>query len=256
MLFEEDNIRAYMLLQRIEIALRELLGDSLKKQNGSDWRKNLPNELLKKIKSAQSDENRPQFDYVLLGPLYYLTFGELLELLNQKSGKTVIKQLGGNSIFAQLQNIMSPRNAVCHSRPVSCAGLKTIETIYAQIETALTPTGFKNLIKSPEVGLGNIEAANELIKILLDVQGRLHELPPTVQISDTFYRSIIQYWWANDDLAGFNRSSVEATFNYIKEYSELPKGVGSAGLRHQYCDQHNLIKSIQTAINELRKVAQ
>ena len=84
--FENDNLRAYTLLLRIEIVLRECLKASLEAEFGVNWRNRLPGELLKKIKESQAEENRPQFDFVRLGPLYYLTFGEILTLLQQKSG--------------------------------------------------------------------------------------------------------------------------------------------------------------------------
>ncbi len=151
--FETDNLRAYMLLLRIEIALRECLRNCLESEYGAHWRKRLPGELLKKIKQSQAEENRPQFDFLRLGPLYYLTFGELLTLLKQKPGCSVAGKLGGDCILKQLENIFTPRNSVCHSRPVSSVGLKTIETLYAEMETALTAAGFAQLIAKPDTGL-------------------------------------------------------------------------------------------------------
>ena len=144
--FEDDNLRAYTLLLRIEIVLRECLRTSLESKFGVHWRKRLPGELLKKIKELQAEESRPQFNFVRLGPLYYLTFGELLTLLQQKSGRSVAKKLGGDCVLKQLENIFVPRNAVCHSRPVSSVGLKTIETLYAEMETALTAEGLARLM--------------------------------------------------------------------------------------------------------------
>ena len=73
-------------LLRIEIALRELLRISLEAEFGVQWRKRLPGELLKKIKvNRKLKKTDSQFGYVRLGPLYYLTFGELLTLLQSKS---------------------------------------------------------------------------------------------------------------------------------------------------------------------------
>ena len=50
--FESDNLKAYSLLLRIEIALRELLRISMESEFGVQWRKRLPGELLKKIKES------------------------------------------------------------------------------------------------------------------------------------------------------------------------------------------------------------
>jgi hypothetical protein len=252
--FENDNLRAYALLLRIEIALRELLKSCLEAEFGVQWRKRLPSELLKKIKASQTEENQPQFGYVRLGPLYYLTFGELLTLLQQKSGRAVAEKLGGDCILKQLENIFVPRNAICHSRPVSSVGLKTIETLYTEIETALTADGLARLTAKPDVGLGQNQAARELIASLETVIEKLPALPSFFAIPEVYRTATAQFWWAEDTLAGFNRSVVEASFDQIKEYNALPAGVGCAGTRHRYCEHHRMKQEAQNAIAELRKV--
>jgi hypothetical protein len=252
--FENDNLKAYKLLLRIEIALRELLRISLEAEFGVQWRKRLPGELLKKIKESQAEENRPQFGYVRLGPLYYLTFGELLTLLQQKSGRLVAEKLGGDCVLKQLENIFVPRNAICHSRPVSSVGLKTIETLFAEMETALTADGLARLIATPDTGLAQDEAAKGIIPALTEMLRVIPDLPPAFPIPEAFQSATAQFWWAEDSLAGFNRSSVEAAFALIREYNALSAGVGSAGNRQRFSEERDLKKRIQAAITELEKV--
>jgi hypothetical protein len=252
--FENENLRAYTLLLRIEIVLRECLRTSLESELGMHWRKKLPGELLKKIKESQAEESRPQFNFVRLGPLYYLTFGELLTLLQQKLGRSVAEKLGGDCILKQLENIFTPRNAVCHSRPVSAVGLKTIETMYAEMETALTADGLARLLAKPDTGLAQDEAAKGLIPALNEMLRDLPNLPPAFPIPEAFQTATAQFWWADDTLAGFNRSSVEDAIAVIHEYNALPAGVGSAGARQRICDQCDLKTRIQDAITELEKV--
>ncbi len=252
--FEDDNLSAYTLLLRIEIVLRESLRKSLESQSGVDWQKKLPGELLTKIRKAQTEENKPQFNFVRLGPLYYLTFGELLTLLQQKSGRSVAEKLGGDCFLKQLENIFAPRNALCHSRPVSSVGLKTIETLYAQMEAALTADGLARLMAKPDTGLAQDEAAKGLIPALNEMLRDLPDLPPAFPIPEAIQTATAQFWWADDSLAGFNRSSVEAAFALIREYNALPAGVGSAGVRQRFCEQSNLKTRIQGAITELAKV--
>ncbi len=252
--FETDNLRAYMLLLRIEIALRECLRNCLESEYGAHWRKRLPGELLKKIKQSQAEENRPQFDFLRLGPLYYLTFGELLTLLKQKPGCSVAGKLGGDCILKQLENIFTPRNSVCHSRPVSSVGLKTIETLYAEMETALTAAGFAQLIAKPDTGLAQDEAAKALTPSLKTVVRDLPDLPQTFPIPEAFQTATAQFWWADDSLAGFNRSIVEAAIGLIREYNAFPVGVGSAWTRQRFCEQRDMKTRIQYAVIELEKV--
>ena len=252
--FENDNLKAYALLLRIEIVLRELLKISLEAEFGMQWRKRLPGELLKKIKESQTEENRPQFGYVRLGPLYYLTFGELLTLLQQKSGRAVTEKLGGACVLKQLENIFVPRNAICHSRPVSSVGLKTIETLYAEMETALTADGFAQLIAKPDAGLAQDQAASEMIPALKGVLRDLPNLPPSFVIPDVFHIAAAQFWWADDSLAGFNSSVIEAAITVIREYNALPAGVGCAGTRQNLSEQRDMRRRVQIAVAELEKV--
>jgi len=252
--FENDNLRAYTLLLRIEIALRELLRISLESEFGVQWRKRLPGDLLKKIKESQTEENRHQFGYVRLGPLYYLTFGELLTLLQQKSGRTVAEKLGGDCVLKQLENIFAPRNAICHSRPVSSVGLRTIETVYVEMETALTADGLARLISKPDTGLAQDQAATGLIPALKDALRDLPNLPPLLVIPEVLQTAMAQFWWADDSLAGFNRTIIEAAIALIREYNTLPAGVGCAATRQRFSEQHDMKTGIQHAITELEKV--
>jgi hypothetical protein len=64
--FEPENLTAYTLLLRIEIALRESLRASLESEFGPDWQKRLPGDLLKKIRKSQAEEHRPQFNFIRL----------------------------------------------------------------------------------------------------------------------------------------------------------------------------------------------
>lgn len=254
--FENDNLKAYTLLLRIEIVLRESLRKSLEAEHGAQWQKKLHGELLKKIRKSQADETKPQFDFIRLGPLYYLTFGELLSQLQQHPCRSVAERLGGDCFLKQLENVFTPRNALCHSRPVSSVGLKTIETLYAQMETALTPGGLAQLIAKPDTGLTQDQAAGELVASLKIVIEKLDSLPSSLAIPEAYRTATAQFWWADDTLAGFNLAVVEACFECIKEYNSLPAGVGCAGTRQRYCEQHGMKQRVEDAIAELRKVTQ
>jgi hypothetical protein len=251
--FEQENQRAYILLLRIEIALRELLKISLESQFGVSWQKKLPGELLTKIKKSQTEENKPQFDFIRLGPLYYLTFGELLTLLQQKSGRQVAENLGGDCFLKQLENLFSPRNALCHARPVSSVGLKTIETLYAQLETALKAERMARLLAKPDIGLSQQAAAEALIPSLQLVLNDVPNLPSIFSVPETFQTAASQFWWADESLAGFNCAAVDAAMTLIREYNSLPKGVGSAATRQRFCEQREIVKRLQEAITELKK---
>jgi hypothetical protein len=253
--FEGENLRAYTLLLRIEIALRECLKAALEAEHGRQWQKTLHGDLLKKIRKSQTDEYKPQFNFIRLGPLYYLTFGELLTQLQHKHCRSAVEMLGGDSLLKQLETVFAPRNALCHSRPVSSIGLRTIETLYAQMETALTADGLARLTAKPDTGLAQSAAAKGLIPGLNRMLHELSDLPLKLPIPELHQTAIIQFWWADDSLAGFNRSRIEAAVELLCEYNALPAGVGSAGARQRLCEQRELKRCIQDAVSELEKVA-
>jgi hypothetical protein len=253
--FENDNLKAYTLLLRIEIALRESLRLALEAEFGGNWRKRLPGELLKKIKESQTEENRPQFNFTRLGPLYYLTFAELLPLLQQKSGRGVTDKLGGECFLKQFENIFTPRNAICHSRPVSSVGLKAVEALYAQMETALTSKEMARLLAKPDTGMSQDQAAQAIKGPLQQILRDLQDLPHAFPIPDAYQTATNQFWWADDSLSGFKRSTVEVAITLINQYNALPAGVGCAGIRQTFCDQRDLKKHIQSAVTELEKVS-
>ena len=147
--FEADNVRAYRLLLRIEIALRELIRQAYQSEFGDQWRRRLPGDLLRKIRAAESTEvMKRQFGFRRLGPLYYLTFGELLTLLEQQTCRRILVPLGGTSFVAQVENLSGPRNAISHARAVSSAAMAATEALYAQLEAAYSPNGLAAMLVS------------------------------------------------------------------------------------------------------------
>lgn len=252
--FEKDNQRAYTLLLRIEIVLRECISRAYQSEFGVQWQKRIPGDLLLKIKKSQTDEWKPYFNFMKLGPLYYLTFAELVPILKLKTCLVFMSKLGGDGFLRQLENLFAPRNAICHSRPVSSVGLMAVEALYAQLETALSIEEFARLLSKPDAGLAQDNAANVLIPALQEVVRCMPKLPPSFTIPEEYKTSTVQYWWKDDSLAGFNRLTVEIAMTIISEYNNLPVGVGCAGIRHGFIEQRNMGSVVQQAIVELEKV--
>jgi len=252
--FEQINQNANLLLMRIEVALRQCLSISMKEELGKKWERQIAPDLLRKIRESQKEENRPQFGFVRLGPLYYLTLGELLTLLRQKHGKTVASMFGGEKFLGQIENILPVRNSVGHNRSASQVGLLAIQALYAQMETVLTQDGLRKLLKSPDVGLQPGEFAAEALPQFAKALSQIDLLPPLFELTAPFEKATEQYWWADDDLAGFKREIVESSVAALEGYNCIGSGVGSTGLRHRFCEQRALAKTIQSAISELNGI--
>jgi len=252
LVFESRNVEAYRLLLKIEVALREFLRDRLISKYGQKWHKRIPGKYLVEIRKSQSDESkRKQFDFLRLGPLYYLTFGELLEFMDEGDGREAAVSIGGAAMLNQLRLLLLPRNAIAHCRDCSQIGLEVIRNTYSQLVNALTEQRFSELLKSPDVGI-RPEIAMELLKEALSAADRmLSELRSPCVICQEYNEARAQFWWGDKDLAGFDTEVVDSAIRLILQYNELPTGLGSAGLRQRFIEETGLPELIRAGIGSV-----
>ncbi len=232
--YEDDNVRAYRLMLRIEVALRELVSQAYEQKYDRNWQKSLPGPFLSKIRESQRQENQPRFGFARLGPLYYLTFGELCELLRQSTGGNAVALLGGESFVAQLDALFGPRNAVAHGRPVPASAMALIEGLYLQMETALTEEGLSHLVCSPSIGVFPEETRPVLAAWLHEADLAFSRLDRECPVEPLYRTCGRQFWWGETELAGFDCQVVDAAAKAIDGYNALPKGLGSAIDRQHY----------------------
>lgn len=250
--FEAENVEAYRLLLRMEIALRELVREAMEAKFGKGWRKQLPGRFLIKIRESQrEEESRRQFDYLTLGPLYYLTFGELLEVLRETPAEAAAHKVGGPGFLRSLDSLTSPRNAVSHGRAVSTAGFATVRAVYQQLEAALTHDGLLALLANPDTGIYPGEARLALRSWLRDCLKITESLGNPCPPSDLFTKATEQYWWGRNDLASFDCSLVSQVARLLREYDSLPTGLGSKSDRARFAQERRLHEAITVAITAL-----
>jgi hypothetical protein len=81
------------------------------------------------------------------------------------------------------------------------------------------------------------------------------ELRASVPVTDIYYTAQEQYWWGRPDLAGFDCSLIDRVASLINDYNSLPKGIGSALSRQQFCNERHAIRAIEDAIYMLKTVS-
>ena len=247
--FETANIQAYRLLLRIEIALRELIRRAYQDEFGARWRRRIPGDLLRKIRESEStDAAKKQFGFRRLGPLYYLTFGELLTLLDQKTCAPILARLGGPSFVSQVANLSGPRNAISHARAVSSAALAAAEALYAQLESAYSPSGLAALLRSPDVGLDPHDIRSRCAAWLRRLHQDVAQLHTPLDPMPDHQIAVNQYWWGNAQFAGFDTNSVDEIAKLVRAYNALPPGIGVAADRRRFVTQNDLQNKLQIAI--------
>lgn len=251
--FEDENVEAYRLLLRVEVTLRELVRAKMSARFGPAWHKRLPGDLLRKIREAQRDEeSRRPFGFLALGPLYYLTFGELLEVLRHRDADEAIVALGGQGMVRSLETLTSPRNAVGHARSVSTAGLLTIRAIHQQMETALTPSGMTSLLSNPDCGLYPSEARECLRDWLQSCLRVVEDLEKPIPDSGPYRRASEQYWWSADKSAPFDCHAISRANDLLLRYEAVPGGLGSKAERLRFAEEYKLRAAVIAALDALK----
>jgi hypothetical protein len=94
-----------------------------------------------------------------------------------------------------------------------------------------------------------------MIPLLTEALCSISALPRVLRLPTTIDNAQSQYWWADDSLAGFSLSAVEAAIFLIEEYNSLPLGVGAAGARQKLIDDGLFSATIQSAIDNLQRVS-
>ncbi len=253
--FEDANTEAYRLLLRIEVAVREVLRTALQDVHGPRWQRQLLKPMRQKIHEAQTEEERRrQFGFQRLGPLYYLTLGELLPLLRQRTAEDAVTQLGGTHFLDQLDNIFTPRNAVAHSRNVSDAGLAAIRALFQQMENAMGTDPLRELLENPEVGIAPTEALPRILGWFRDSNSAIRRLDVTCPSCSIYEKATAQFWWGMTEVCDLDYPAVENGARLLEQYNALPTGIGSAGGRQRFVEDNDLAQQLDKAISSLKKV--
>lgn len=254
--FEADNVQAYRLLLWIEIAIRECTRYCMINAHGKYWKRKIPGELLKIIRQSENEEDRPHFHYTRLGPLYYLTLGELVPILRNKTSGGVAKMLGGDWVINDIEKILGLRNAICHARPVPPVGLTAISALYEQMRTALSSHDLLHIISTPDIGVFPNDTAKLLIPWMGSLKEQMRALEHPLKIDAAYEIATQQYWWGISELSGFDCATLERVSTLIIEYNALPTGVGSAGKRQWFSDENEALQAVEIATIELKRVLQ
>ncbi|WP_447599971.1 hypothetical protein [Nitrospira sp. Nam80] len=225
----------------------------MEKAHGTVWRRRIPGQLLTQIREAQKDENRPHYNYVCLGPLYYLSLGELIEIIKQRVGTEVVNTFGGEWIIKDIEGILGIRNAVCHSRPIPKNGLPALETLRLKMETALEANGLNHLFNNLDTGMFPEMAPRVLATWLETARETASKLEAPISPSEEYETATKQYWWGVETLAGFDCRKVETAAMMIMKYNSLRSGVGSAAIRQRFIENNNVILLLDEAVIELKR---
>jgi hypothetical protein len=247
--FEDLNVEAYRMLSRIEILVRETISREMMTR-GPGWQRQLPDNLKKKIRAEQRDEiARRQYGFLRLGPLYYLTYGELIDLCRRNPWADVVTASLGAGVVDLLAALTISRNAVAHCRSVSLSGLATIQAAYDQVTSALTLSEAERYLSTPDIGVFPEDARPLINKWLRTMHTGLSHASAPCGLDPLCTVARQQFWWSDSALAGFSVDSVDQVITLLDEYNRLPCGVGAAAARVRWLEKTNLVALTVVAIS-------
>ena len=247
--FTQRNAEGYRYLLYVEVALRELARHELREYYGERWQKHIPGQYLQKIRKDQKDEvTQASLGFRTLGPLYYLTFGELVELSLQKPIVERLKKVLGQQGPELLRASVPARNAIAHCRDLTENALATVRALKMRLTTGLEAHDLVRLLHEPDIGIYPEEASKRLAGWLREVQRALRELQSLSADQDDYQEATRQYWWSSSDLAGFDVKRVDGLAAKIREYSCLQHGLGAAAPRQRFISESQILAELETAI--------
>ena len=199
--FAERNAEGYRCLLYVEVALRELAKHELRRHHGEKWQKRIPGRYLQKIRNDQKDEAmQASFGFRKLGPLYYLTFGELVDLSSQKPIVNRLKDVLGQQGPELLRESVPSRNAVAHCRDLTENALATVRALKMRMVTGLTANDLVGLLQEPDIGLYPEEARKSLAGWLRRARSALCKLRTLSAEQEDYEMASSQYWWSSSEL--------------------------------------------------------
>ena len=250
--FADRNAEGYRCLLYVEVALRELARYELRRCHGEKWQKHIPGRYLQKIRQDQKDEvTQASFGFRALGPLYYLTFGELVEISSQRPVVDRLKKVLGQQGPELLRESVPSRNAIAHCRDLTENALATVRTLKMRMDAGLTTHELVGLLDEPDLGLYPEEACERLASWIRRVQSALSELQPLSADQEDYQdylEATRQYWWSSSELAGFDVNRVDNLAAKIREYSHLQRGVGAAAIRQRFISDSGILTELETTV--------
>lgn len=258
-LFEKRNVGAYKLLLRVENILREFIARSLKEEFDSRWQREIPGDCKKRIKESSGYEASQHFQFRKMGPLYYLTLGDLVVILEQKVGEKAREGLGGSlnlqndAFIPKIQDALPVRNALAHSRDVTELGLKAVTNLYDHIENALGEDTVRELLANPDIGISPEDAAKGLIQWLCENRDALSAETDLPDQDSLYEKASEQYWWGQSEYGGFENETIDDVIDLLDKYRSIPKGMGTIRSKRKIIVTDGLVTKLNKAIDALKE---
>jgi hypothetical protein len=239
----QENIEIFFMLYQIEIALRELIIETLSNVEGQRWyKKCLPGDILDKYRESRVLEKQiPWTQFINHNPIYYVDFPDLRKIIenNYNWRKAFEPIFSRKEIMASTLSEIEPiRNKIAHNRKATSKDVAIVRGALSKLSTAIGQHYFDNLAS-------RCTLAPDLHEQLVDLQKEAtnswlicRESKPLSELKG--WKSVCNAWWFDDSYLSVEIDKIEEFFRLIVEYSQLPRLRGTGHMIENWVRSSNI----------------
>jgi hypothetical protein len=231
-LYPQANGQISEKLYLIEVALRELIIESLTTAFGPKWLKQqLPGggEVQKQLKDARAYERAtPWSDYIPHHPVYYLDFPLLRQTIERHDNwEAAFRPIFGRKdlVTAVLAGLEPIRNKVAHNRMATGRDLTIVEGSYVSIVNTLEAARGVGALKELVLrGTSSADLPTQL-KALGAEASNARAIVAGLEWLDKLptWRSVRAQWWFDEDYLGADLTPIISYFTQLEDYASYPR---------------------------------
>jgi hypothetical protein len=245
------NSEGHALLLDLEIGLREIAINLMKRKYGPAWTKSkLPADVAEKAKKGKHEEKKARWlDRIDCHPLYYCDFPDLLKvIIRSDNWSDVFEAIFARKeiITGELQSIEPVRNKIAHHRPLTLRDIEKLRSAHAFIESCTADDARPLAAYKEECTCTIIPRALERLRDQLEfVKSSIVE---RVEIELDNIPSIS--WWLSDEVLDHDVSEITSAVRAASAYaSEAPRGRGKGHHLDRWIAQHAPVHVFEKAIS-------
>lgn len=242
-LVPKENVEIFHYLYAIEVALRELIIESLKGVAGPKWfLSRLHKDALDKFKNGIASERKTKWTQLVPHhPIYYVDFPDLRIIMERNDNwKDVFKGVFSRKEFlvSTLSELEFIRNKVAHNRKATDSDVDIVKGTYTKLSESIGEKKFKELVI-------RCTCADGIYKRLVELREEANRLFDLCKRFSTIeglsvWKVVSPEWWFDEIYLLCDLDGIEGYFERLEEYCNLPQLRGSGHKIEKWVKKSNI----------------
>ena len=243
-LVPKENVEIFYYLYAIEVALRELIIESLEDVAGPKWYlSRLHEDALENYKNGIDFERKTKWTQLVPHhPIYYVDFPDLRIIMERKDNwKDVFKGVFSRREFlvSTLSELEFIRNKVAHNRKATARDVDIVKGAYTKLSEFIGAKRFKELVVRCTCAEGIYERLVELREEAERLFGLCKCLSAIKELS--VWKEVSGQWWFDKTYLLCGLDGIEGYFGRLEEYCSLPRLRGGGHKIEKWVKKSNIV---------------